>query len=209
MHLTIESLLIILLVGLVAGWLAGQIVKALVLGSSVTSSSVSSAPIWAVGCFRSSASTSASEFCRRSLTRPSARCYCCWQSGLCAAEADRDGVGEEVGADVGSAALGSGMPGLGVRACRALLTCAARCDIPRRSQTSTLGGTNTDRPTMRALYSRLRRPLIWRPAPAVDSPSRCKVRRSLGRLSRPFLVAPPSFSHLAMELLLGSCKRLR
>jgi len=38
---------------------------------------------------------------------------------------------------------------------------------------------------------------------------RCKVGRLLGRLSRPFLVAPPSFSHLAMDLLLGSCRRLR
>ena len=47
-----ESLLIILVVGLVAGWLAGQIVKAPGLGLSVTSLSESSAPSLAVGCCR-------------------------------------------------------------------------------------------------------------------------------------------------------------
>lgn len=55
MNMSGESLLVVLLVGLVAGWLAGQIVRGTGFGLSlVTSSSGSSAPFSEVGCCRSS-----------------------------------------------------------------------------------------------------------------------------------------------------------
>jgi uncharacterized membrane protein YeaQ/YmgE (transglycosylase-associated protein family) len=73
MHMSNESLLIILGVGLIAGWLAGQIVQGtgfgiigdLIIGMVARSS--------VVGCFLNSASILARALLRRSSTPPSAR----------------------------------------------------------------------------------------------------------------------------------------
>jgi uncharacterized membrane protein YeaQ/YmgE (transglycosylase-associated protein family) len=76
MHMSGESLLIILVVGLIAGWLAGQIVQGTGFGI------VGDLLIGIAGAFigswlRNSASTSARALSRQSSTPPSARCYCC------------------------------------------------------------------------------------------------------------------------------------
>jgi hypothetical protein len=101
-----ESLLIILMVGLIAGWLAGQIVQgAPGSGLSATFSSESLVPSLAVGSFRNSASTSARALSRQSSTPPSGRCYCCWSSGSFVAEAGGIEVRAEVGEDAGNRRL--------------------------------------------------------------------------------------------------------
>jgi hypothetical protein len=53
MNMSSEGLLVILFVGLVAGWLAGQIVQGRVLESSVTSLSGFWAPLSEAGCYLS------------------------------------------------------------------------------------------------------------------------------------------------------------
>jgi uncharacterized membrane protein YeaQ/YmgE (transglycosylase-associated protein family) len=78
MHMSGESLLIILVVGLIAGWLAGQIVQGTGFGI------VGDLLIGIAGAFIGNwllpqlGLTSAQVLSRRSLTPPSARCYCCW-----------------------------------------------------------------------------------------------------------------------------------
>ena len=67
MYMSGESLLIILMVGLIAGWLAGQIVQGTGFGI------VGDILIGIVGCFRKSASISARALLRPSSTPPSAR----------------------------------------------------------------------------------------------------------------------------------------
>jgi hypothetical protein len=59
MHMSGESLLVVLVVGLIAGWLAGQIVRGTASGSSATFSSESEVPSLAAGFSLSSACTSA------------------------------------------------------------------------------------------------------------------------------------------------------
>jgi len=77
MHLSSQGLLIILLVGLVAGWLAGQIVQGTGFGI------IGDIVIGVLGAFVGSwlfpqlGIHSALAFCQRSLTRPSAHCYYC------------------------------------------------------------------------------------------------------------------------------------
>jgi uncharacterized membrane protein YeaQ/YmgE (transglycosylase-associated protein family) len=110
MHMSGESLLVVLVVGLIAGWLAGQIVQDTGFGI------VGDLLIGIGGAFigswlsLSSACTSARALSWRSSTPPSARCYCCWSSGSFVAEAGGIEVGaeigeEEVGEDVGSRRL--------------------------------------------------------------------------------------------------------
>ena len=58
MHMSSESLLVILFVGLVAGWLAGQIVQGTASDLSATLSSEFWAPLSEAGCCPNSASIS-------------------------------------------------------------------------------------------------------------------------------------------------------
>ncbi len=67
------DLLIILVVGLVAGWLAGQTVRAIGFGISVTIIGIIGALHWRMGCCPNSVSTLAWVLLGRSSTPPSAR----------------------------------------------------------------------------------------------------------------------------------------
>jgi uncharacterized membrane protein YeaQ/YmgE (transglycosylase-associated protein family) len=109
MHLSTESLLIILLVGLLAGWLAGQIVQGTgfgIIGDIVIGIIGAFIGSWLLpqlgihlGVGILSAITNATIGALLLLLA----------IRLVRGGADRDGVGEEVGADVGSAALGPWM----------------------------------------------------------------------------------------------------
>src|SRR4029077_5089638 len=102
MHMSGESLLVVLVVGLIAGSLAGQIVQGTgfgIVGDLLIGIAV---PSLAAGFSLSSACTSARALSWRSSTPPSARCYCCWSSGSFVAEAG----GIEVGAEIGEEEVG-------------------------------------------------------------------------------------------------------
>lgn len=87
MHMSGESLLIILVVGLIAGWLADQMVEGAGFGI------VGDLLMGIAGAFIGSwllpqlGLTSARALSRQSSTPSSGRCYCCWSSGSFVAEA--------------------------------------------------------------------------------------------------------------------------
>ena len=71
-----ESLTVILAVGLIAGWLAGQIVRG--TGYGIINDLASWVPLSAGGCCLNSASTSALASSLQSSTPLSARCCSFW-----------------------------------------------------------------------------------------------------------------------------------
>lgn len=105
-----ESVLVILLVGLIAGWLAGQIVRG--RGYGIISDLIIGiiGAFIGDGCCRNSTSTLARALSLRSSTPRSGRCCSCWFSVSFAAEAtgEADGAGDgeadwaAVGAGAGS-----------------------------------------------------------------------------------------------------------
>jgi hypothetical protein len=86
-YLSNESLLVILLVGLVAGWLAGKIVRG--AGFGLIGDLCSSA----AGCCRNLASIWVPELSPPSSTPPLAPCCFCSWFGCCAAAAPSAAVG--------------------------------------------------------------------------------------------------------------------
>jgi uncharacterized membrane protein YeaQ/YmgE (transglycosylase-associated protein family) len=101
MHMSCESPQIILMVGLIAGWLAGQMVQGGgfgIVGDLLMEIAGAFIGSWLLPQLRL---TSARALSRRSSTPSSGRCYCCWSSGSFVAEAAGEGVGAELGEDVG------------------------------------------------------------------------------------------------------------
>ena len=77
MHMSGESLLVIIVVGVIAGWLAGQIVQGTGFGLVGDFIIGSSGPSLEVGSCRNSVSTLVRAWWPRLQTRRSER-YCCW-----------------------------------------------------------------------------------------------------------------------------------
>jgi uncharacterized membrane protein YeaQ/YmgE (transglycosylase-associated protein family) len=102
MQMSGESLLIILVVGLIARWLAGQMVQGArfgIVGDLLMGIAGAFIGSW---LFPQLGLTSARALSRQSSTPSSGRCYCCWSSGSFVAEAGGIGVGAEIGEDAGS-----------------------------------------------------------------------------------------------------------
>ena len=94
-----ESLLVILLVGVIAGWLAGQIVRGTGFGLIADLVVGIMVPSLGTGCCLGSVSISVSELSRRSSTPRLARSCCCSSSGSSGAAAiGRTAVGAGGGA---------------------------------------------------------------------------------------------------------------
>jgi len=101
MNISGESLLVILAVGIAAGWLAGQIVEGTGLGLVGDLVVGIAGPSLRAGYFRNLASISVRASSRRSLKLRSARYCCSSSSGSSADGADGEEAGAERGANAG------------------------------------------------------------------------------------------------------------
>jgi len=97
-----QSLLVILLVGIVAGWLASEIVRGWGLRHCRRPACRHARRSSAIGCCRASACTSELEWRAPSSMRPSARLCCSWLFAWMGEGADR--VRDRAGAGAGAGA---------------------------------------------------------------------------------------------------------